>query len=69
MDISGSIRSRLHFLLVPNRKLPLSRKEMHSLSMLEFQEGNLEDHFDVSAGKLPDEKSGHEIWEHATITL
>ena len=69
MDISGSIRSRLHFLLVPKRKLPLTRKEKHSLSMLEFQEGNLEDHFAVFAGKLPNEKRGHEIWEHGTCTL
>ena len=69
MDISGSIRSRLHFLLVPKRKLPLSRKEKHSLSMLEFQEENLEDDFDVSAGKLPNGDRGHEIWQQGTITV
>lgn len=69
MDISGSIRSRLHFLLVPKRKLPLSRKERLSLSMLEFQEDNLEDHFDVSAGKLPNGDRRHEIWQQGTITV
>ena len=69
MDISGSIRSRLHFLIVPKRKLPLSRKQKHSLSMLDFQEENLEDHFGVSAGKLPNGDRGHEIWQQGTSTV